>query len=125
MSKKIDITNYNFIGQDERGTTAEIMLDRGGSTLSIFRKQGTVFGNHYHEGKEQTKNPEKFYLLHGKLKFEYKLIDEKAWSELVVEQPSKIDIYPNIVHRVTALEDSYMLELNSLQEHVNDTLRAD
>jgi len=125
MSKKIVLTTSKVIGQDERGTTAVIMLDRGASTLSIFRKQGTIFGNHYHEGKEQTKNPEKFYLLHGKLKFEYKLIDEKVWSELVVEQPSKIDIYPNVVHRVTALEDSYMLELNSLQEHVNDTLRAD
>lgn len=125
MSKKIEITTYKVIGQDERGTTAEIVLDRGGSTLSIFRKQGTVFGNHYHEGKEQTKNPEKFYLLHGKLKFEYKLVGEKEWSEVVVDVPSKIDIYPNIVHRVTALEDSYMLELNSLQEHIDDTLRED
>jgi len=125
MSKKIEITTYHVIGQDERGTTAEIMLDRGGNTLSIFRKQGTVFGNHYHEGKEQTKNPEKFYLLHGKLKFEYKLVGEKAWSEVLVDVPAKIDIYPNIVHRVTALADSYMLELNSLQEHINDTLRED
>jgi len=29
------------------------------------------------------------------------------------------------VHRVTALKDSVMLELNSLQEHIDDTLRED
>lgn len=125
MNKKIEITTFDYIGQDERGTTAEITIDRAGKTLSIFRKEGTVFGNHYHEGKEDTKNPEKFYLLHGKLKFEYRFVEEQTWEEVILDPPSKVDIYPNVIHRVTALEDSYMIELNSLQEHINDTKRAE
>jgi tellurite resistance-related uncharacterized protein len=125
MNKMIEITTFNHIGQDERGTTTEIVLDRAGKTLSIFRKEGTVFGNHYHEGKEDTKNPEKFYLLHGKLKFEYKKVGQKEWSEIILDQPAKVDIYPNTVHRVTALTDAVMIELNSLQEHINDTLREE
>lgn len=119
--KTIEITSFQFIGQDERGTTSEIGLDRGGQALSIFRKQGTVFGNHYHEGIEPTKNPEKFYVLHGKLKFETRYINQTEWTESIVEAPSKIEIYPNVIHRVTALTDAYMLELNSLQEHIKDT----
>ncbi len=125
MNKRIEITKFDYIGQDERGTTAEIVLDRSGKTLSIYRKEGTVFGNHYHEGKEITKNPEKFYLLFGKLKFEYKQVGQNEWSEIILDQPAKVDIYPNVVHRVTALKDSVMLELNSLQEHIDDTLRED
>lgn len=119
--KQLEVTNFQFIGQDERGTTAEINLDRGGNALSIFRKQGTVFGNHFHEGKELAKNPEKFYLLHGKLLFEYRNINDQTWENKTVESPAKIEIYPNILHKVTALTDAYMLELNSLQEHINDT----
>lgn len=119
--KSIEVTNFQFIGQDERGTTAEIVLERSGNALSIFRKQGTVFGNHYHEGIEPAKNPEKFYLLHGKLLFEYRNIESENWEQKEIESPAKIEIYPNILHKVTALTDAYMIELNSLQEHINDT----
>ena len=46
----ITVTPFSFIGQDERGTTAEINIERSGKALSIFRKEGAVFGNHYHSG---------------------------------------------------------------------------
>jgi hypothetical protein len=121
----IVVTSFTYIGQDERGTTAEILLDRQGKALSIFRKKDTVFGNHYHTGSQATKNPEIFWLLHGKLKFEYRHIDSKEWIIVEAIAPVKIDIYPNVLHRVTAITDAYMLELNSLQEHIDDTRRSD
>jgi hypothetical protein len=121
----IVVTPFAYIGQDERGTTAEILLDRQGKALSIFRKKDTVFGNHYHTGSQTTKNPEIFWLLHGTLKFEYRHIDSKEWIVVDAIAPVKIDIYPNVLHRVTAITDAYMLELNSLQEHVDDTRRSD
>lgn len=119
--KTIELTYFTYISQDNRGTTSEIMLDRNGKALSIFRKKGTVFGNHYHSGEQKTKNPELFYLLHGELKFEYRLLVSSEWIEIHAVAPVKIDIYPNVIHRVTAITDAYMLELNSLQEHIDDT----
>ncbi len=124
-NQHIVVTQFAYIGQDKRGTTAEILLDRKGKALSIFRKKDTVFGNHYHTGSQATKNPEIFWLLHGELKFEYRHIESEEWIVLDIVAPVKIDIYPNVLHRVTALTDAYMLELNSLQEHIDDTLRAD
>jgi len=121
----IVVTPFSYIGQDERGTTAEIFLDRQGKALSIFRKKGTVFGNHYHTGSQATKNPEIFWLLHGELTFEYRHIDSEEWIVVNAIAPVKIDIYPNVLHRVTAITNAYMLELNSLQEHMDDTKRSD
>ena len=71
----IVVTPFQFSGQDERGTTVEILLERNGKALSIFRKKDTVFGNHYHTGSQATKNPEIFWLLHGTLKLEYRHIE--------------------------------------------------
>jgi hypothetical protein len=124
-NQHIVVTQFAYIGQDERGTTAEISLDRKGKALSIFRKKDTVFGNHYHKGSQATKNPEIFWLLHGELKFEYRHIESQEWIVMDAVAPVKIDIYPNVLHRVTALTDAYMLELNSLQEHIDDTKRSD
>ena len=121
----IVVTPFTYHGQDERGTTAEILLDRQGKALSIFRKKDTIFGNHYHTGCQATKNPEIFWLLHGELKFEYRHIESKEWIVVDAVAPLKIDIYPNVIHRVTAITDAYMLELNSLQEHLDDTKRSD
>ncbi len=119
----INVTPFSFIGQDERGTTAEITIERSGKVLSIFRKEGTVFGNHYHSGSEPTKNPEIFWLLHGALKVEYRSIHATNWEEVEIIGPTKVDFYPNVIHRVTALSNAYMLELNSLQAHIDDTHR--
>jgi hypothetical protein len=126
MNKELIVVSpFTYIGQDERGTTAEILLERTGKALSIFRKKDAVFGNHYHTGSQATKNPEIFWLLHGELKFKYRHIDSKEWIVVDAIAPVKIDIYPNVLHRVTAVTDSYMLELNSLQEHIDDTRRSD
>ena len=119
----IIVTPFSYIGQDERGTTAEISIDRSGKALSIFRKEGTVFGNHYHSGSEPTKNPEIFWLLHGTLKVEYRALHSSTWEVVELSGPTKVDFYPNVIHRVTALSDAYMLELNSLQAHIDDTHR--
>jgi hypothetical protein len=119
----ITVTPFSFIGQDERGTTAEITIERSGKALSIFRKEGTVFGNHYHSGTEPTKNPEIFWLLHGTLKVEYRALHSSTWEEVELSGPTKVDFYPNVIHRVTALSDTCMLELNSLQAHIDDTHR--
>lgn len=124
-NKQIVITPFSFVGEDERGTTAEIELTRGGKVLSIFRKKDTVFGNHYHTGSQTTKNPEIFWLLHGELLMEYRSIDSLEWIEVAAKGPTKMEIYPNVLHRVTALTDAYMLELNSLEEHIADTLREE
>ena len=121
--KTVTFTPFEVLGKDDRGTTTEIILDRAGKALSIFRKAGTVFGNHYHSGSQVAKNPEIFWLLQGKLKFEYKTVEASEWQTETVELATKMEIYPNVVHRVTALTDSYMLELNSLQEHIDDTVK--
>ena len=53
--KTVTFTPFEALGKDYRGTTTEIILDRAGKALSIFRKAGTVFGNHYHSGSQVAK----------------------------------------------------------------------
>lgn len=122
--KTIEIFPYTHIGTDERGNTAELTLDRGGNMLSIFRKQGTVFGNHYHTGISASKNPEIFWLLHGEAIIEHKLLDDQQWISTTLLAPTKVFFYPNVIHKVTAVTDCYMIELNSLEDHINDTTRV-
>lgn len=119
----VNITPIAPIGQDERGFTTEIELIRSGKALVVFRKQGVEFGNHYHTGKEPNKNPEILWHLNGSVKLEYRHIDSETWESAEVHQCSQIEIFANTIHKVTAFTDCVMLELNSLQEHINDTER--
>ena len=121
--EKVKITKFNFLSADERGSTLEFPLERMGNSLFAFRKEGTLSGNHYHKGIENNKNPEILWVLQGELKLRYKHVEDDNWEERLIIGPSKVEIFPNIIHVLEGLTDFFMLELNSLEQHVNDTFK--
>jgi len=111
------------IGTDERGTTRKVNLGRMGEIMQGIRVKGSLSGGHYHQGKSATKNPEIFVLLMGTVKFRLFDIETQEYAEEIIESPKEIHIYPKIWHEVEGITDFVFIELNTLQEHADDTHR--
>jgi hypothetical protein len=98
----------------QKGPTYEWCKGIPGKQITIYeRKRGTEFGNHYHTGKDPSKNPERFLLLKGKalLKAYNGFIDERI--EEVVDEYTEVLIYPGVFHSMRALTDVLFIEYRS------------
>lgn len=115
------ITPITLAGSDERGFTAEYTHERGGQQLIIFRKAGTISGRHYHKGLSATKNPEIFILLTGTCTVNWKPINEEKVQSAEITGPVKLEIPTFIWHELVMQTDCSCIELNSVQEHKDDT----
>ncbi len=119
--KKLEIKPINLLSENNNGATYTLA---GGATegyLLAFRKQGSVSGNHWHEGKSKGKNPERIILVRGSFSLYVKDLDTEKTSTQVIKAPLEILIYPRLLHTLTALEDCAFLECNSVEEHKADT----
>ena len=119
--KGVTTEPFEPFSSNEKGSTYEQSERPNKTFLMGIRKEGAVFGNHYHLGKNAAKNPEILWLLSGQWKLEVRPVNESRFKEAIISAPSRIEIHPHIVHRVTALTDSLFLEFNSLEEHIKDT----
>lgn len=117
------ISKIDLSGNDERGYTAEYEHGCSGKQLIIFRKAGTVSGRHYHKGLSKTKDPEIFVLLHGKCTVNWRLTEENEMQTAELEGPVQIEIPVNTWHELVMHTDCVCLEMNSIEEHRNDTFR--
>jgi dTDP-4-dehydrorhamnose 3,5-epimerase-like enzyme len=115
------ITPISLSGSDNRGFTAEYPHERTGEQLIIFRKAGTVSGRHYHKGISATKNPEIFIVLTGKCTVNWRHIEEPEIQTAELEGPVKLVIPALIWHELLMHTDCTCIELNSIEEHKNDT----
>jgi dTDP-4-dehydrorhamnose 3,5-epimerase-like enzyme len=77
------------------------------------RKKGAVSGRHYHKGKHPSKNPERFFVLYGKMKLYAKDLKTGQETEQVIAPFTEIQISPNIYHELLALGDSIFLEFKN------------
>ena len=119
----VRITPLELIGTDDRGYTCEYFHERMGRHLVIFRKAGTLSGNHYHKGASLSKQPEILILLSGTAIFRYGNIQERAVIRIELDVPSKIEIDPYVWHELETKTDCTLIELGSLSEHNADTYR--
>lgn len=108
-NKKIVIQKVDEI-ISEKGSTIEWCKGILGKQLSIYyRSKGVEFAKHYHTGADPSKNPERFFLLKGKVKF---IIDN---DEYVIEEKHEVLIYPNVVHTAIALDDVIFVEYRATE----------
>ncbi|QNR25839.1 hypothetical protein [Croceimicrobium hydrocarbonivorans] len=122
--KQVEVLDLNLLSEKEGNCTYdfESIHSQKGRILA-FRKKGSISGNHWHEGKSTTKNPEEMLIISGRLKLEWTDEPEGIYQHSkLIEAPALIRINPGIKHRVEALEDLCFLEFNSLAEHAADTL---
>lgn len=121
----IKVTQIEPAGKDERGFTAEVMQDRTGTHLIVFRKAGTISGRHYHKGLSATKNPEILILLSGTCTFNWKHIDDNNIQTAEYTAPVKFEIPPLVWHELIPVTDCTFMEMNSIAEHAADTFRLE
>lgn len=119
----VSVSKIDVKAIDERGALHYFSTNRTGEFLLVYRKAGTISGQHYHKGKSPGKNPEEMLLVQGSIHMEWKNLLTEAKGNLTIEAPSRVIIEANVWHEVKALTDIIFLELNSLAEGSEDTYR--
>lgn len=123
----VKITPLGLIGENEKGSTLEFKSSSPSKgRILVFRKKGSISGNHWHKGLSPAKDPEELLLISGQIRLSVKAAETtQALEERVVSGPSLIHIPKNVYHRVEALSDVSFLESNSMEEHASDTFYED
>jgi dTDP-4-dehydrorhamnose 3,5-epimerase-like enzyme len=119
----VSVSKIDVKAIDERGALHYFSTNRTGEFLLVYRKAGTISGQHYHKGKSPGKNPEEMLLVQGSIHMEWKNLLTEEKGNLTIEAPSRVIIEANVWHEVKALTDIIFIELNSLAEGSEDTYR--
>ncbi len=119
----IEVTSLHLAGENERGATFTLELNRTGEFIYGTRMKGSINGNHYHKGTEPVKNPEIFYLLSGEAVIRYMHVETNEKGSLKAIGPCRILFPKQVWHEVEAVTDISFLECNSIAEHSRDTYR--
>ena len=119
----VSVSKIDVKAIDERGALHYFSTNRTGEFLLVYRKAGTISGQHYHKGKSAGKNPEEMLLVQGAIQMEWKNLLTEEKGNLTIEAPSRVIIEANVWHEVKAMTDIIFLELNSLAEGSEDTYR--
>ncbi len=117
----VNVSTIDVKAIDERGALHYFSTDRTGEFLLVYRKAGTISGQHYHKGKSPGKNPEEMLLLQGSITMNWKNLETNVSDTITIEAPSRVIIDANVWHEVKALTDIIFIELNSLVEGSEDT----
>jgi hypothetical protein len=94
---------------DPRGPTFNWDLPDGRIVVVFVRRKGSIFGGHFHKGKDPSKNPERFLLVQGKVKAVFITREDKR-TEKILESGDVLTIYPKVKHSMRALEDTVFIE---------------
>jgi quercetin dioxygenase-like cupin family protein len=70
-------------------------------------KKGHRYSLQYHEKKQETQ-----YIYKGQVKFTFGK-DMDSLRAIILNQGDKIDVHPNTIHRLEALEDSEIFEVST------------
>ncbi len=119
----VKLTELDKIGYSDSGYTYEYFHERMGRHLILFRKAGSVSGNHYHKGLSLTKNPEILVLLSGVATLSYKEVQGGTMKRVQLSVPTQIEISPYIWHELYCHTDCTLIELCSISEHEADTFK--
>jgi tellurite resistance-related uncharacterized protein len=119
----VSVSKIEVKAIDERGALHYFSTNRTGEFLLVYRKAGTISGQHYHKGNSAGKNPEEILLMQGSLTMNWKNLETNASDTITIEAPSRVIIEANVWHEVKALTDIIFIELNSLAEGSEDTYR--
>jgi quercetin dioxygenase-like cupin family protein len=119
----VSVSKIDVKAIDERGALHYFSTDRTGEFLLVYRKAGTISGQHYHKGKSPGKNPEEMLLVQGSITMNCKNLETNVSDTITIEAPSRVIIEANVWHEVKALTDIIFIELNSLVDGSEDTYR--
>lgn len=116
-----EIENLHLLSTTDKGSTYTVSERPTSEFLFATRKAGATFGNHWHRGDSETKNPEILLFISGEMTMWISEPNGSNEKRVDLQAPLKLKIYPNYLHRFEAVSDCIFLEFNSLDEHVADT----
>src|SRR3989338_2655143 len=106
--------------EDRRGPTTEWKFPDGCQITVFERKKGTKFGGHYHVGGDLSKNPERFYLVKGRVRAKFLVLEtlrvcgklavlvpvdkDKIGEEYILTAGNTLTIWPYGYHEMEVLE---------------------
>ncbi len=89
---------------DNKGMTYEWCKGIETRQITIcFRKKGVVSGDHYHTGNDPSKNPEKFLILNGAVRF-VACNGRETLDNIIEEGVNEIIIQHSIIHALIPLD---------------------
>jgi len=121
----VRIIELEKVKDDERGTIHQFSNREVSDLLLVKRNKGSVSAAHYHVGKSKEKDPETVVLLEGKAKIIFKNVKTGEHEEGSWEKPVKFLIDPFIYHEIHALTDVILLDMNSIGDDLEDTIKGD
>jgi len=108
--KPVEILKPPII-ENEKGSTLEWCKGKPGMQVTVYRRtKNTVFAQHYHSGKDPSKNPELFLLIEGRVEFLYIDPETDKKHSYIIEPFTEVRVQPQVKHQVRALEDSLFIE---------------
>lgn len=119
----ITVTPLQLLGQDDRGSNFSWLTDRTGDFLLCYRHAGSSSGQHYHTGASANKNPEVMYLLNGQAELHWCTLDDITMHTVITTAPARIEVPANIWHQLIAVTDCTFIELNTVEDVRNDSIR--
>ncbi len=97
----------------EKGLVYEWSKGIPGLQVSIYkRKKGIISGNHFHKGDDPAKNPERFFLIQGKMHLKARNKQGQVMGE-VIEEGTELIINPWVFHALEALTKVIFVEYRS------------
>ena len=107
--------------KDKRGVTYEWCKGKPGLQVTIYqRMKNSSFANHYHKGDDPAKNPERFFLIQGKVRLKAQNRLGQTLDEIISEG-YEILISPGVYHSFEAVTDVIFIEYRSTAFDKNKT----
>lgn len=107
--KEVRISHHKILGKDARGYVWQWQFKDGRQVSIFFRKKGVHFAHHYHTGKDSSKDPERFFIVSGRVRVTWWNAHGKRFVRQV-HAGSEIIIPKLMPHCFDALEDCIFLE---------------
>ena len=115
------MTLFNHLSSGERGATYDFILpSQQKDFIYLTRKQGSVSGNTYHEGRCQATQPKIFLLLQGTMLLSYRKIGTTTVYQQEIQAPAQIEVQPFVTHKVEAITDISLIECNAIVDIEQD-----
>jgi quercetin dioxygenase-like cupin family protein len=109
----LEVITHKASSEDARGRIVKYPLAEPARELVVVeRNKGTVSGDHYHRGLDESKNPERLFVVKGRVNLDVKNLSTGEKSSQIIGPLTELRIYPNVYHRLDALEDCVFIEVN-------------
>jgi len=109
--KMFEVEKVAFNNVGIRGWIYNWDHDDGRETVIMHIRKGNRAGAHYHEGKDPSKSPERFFIAKGRAKVKFTTEDGPSeFHEKTVGEGEILIIHPKTGHLIEALEDLILVE---------------